>query len=71
MTQNGQTATADETTPAGADAKIPHGHRILDHLLDGMEIIAPGAVQTHRWRAPAGADGRKPLPMWVGVARKR
>ncbi|MET8864952.1 SAM-dependent methyltransferase [Nonomuraea sp. NPDC004580] len=43
----------------------------VERFFDGMEIVAPGVVETELWRPPAGASGPKPLPMWCGLARKR
>jgi hypothetical protein len=40
-------------------------------FLENMDILEPGVVGTHEWRPPAGANGPRPLPMWVAVARKR
>lgn len=40
-------------------------------FFDGMDVLEPGVVGTDEWRPPAGPAGPKPLPMWVGVARKR
>jgi hypothetical protein len=38
-------------------------------FFDGFELAAPGVVATTQWRPDPGADTR-PLPGWVGVARK-
>jgi hypothetical protein len=38
-------------------------------FFDGMDLIEPGVVPTTQWRPDSGAD-TKPLPGWVGVARK-
>jgi hypothetical protein len=38
-------------------------------FFDGLELVEPGVVPTTQWRPDSGAD-TKPLPGWVGVARK-
>jgi hypothetical protein len=39
-------------------------------FFEGLDLVAPGIVPTTQWRPDPGADTR-PLPGWVGVARKR
>ncbi|WP_327044142.1 SAM-dependent methyltransferase [Microbispora sp. NBC_01189] len=43
----------------------------VERFFDGMDIVAPGVVETELWRPPQGASGPRPLPMWCGLARKR
>jgi hypothetical protein len=38
-------------------------------FFDGLEVVDPGVVATTQWRPAPGAN-TKPLPGWVGVARK-
>jgi hypothetical protein len=38
-------------------------------FFDSLELAEPGVVPTTQWRPESGADTR-PLPGWVGVARK-
>jgi len=38
-------------------------------FFDGLELVEPGLVSTPQWRPGAGVSPR-PLPGWVGVARK-
>jgi hypothetical protein len=38
-------------------------------FFDGLELVEPGLVSTPQWRPGAGVFPR-PLPGWVGVARK-
>jgi O-methyltransferase involved in polyketide biosynthesis len=40
-------------------------------FFEDMDTLEPGVVGTHEWRPLPGADGPRPLPMWVAVARKR
>jgi S-adenosyl methyltransferase len=35
----------------------------------GLDLVEPGVVSTPQWRPGAGVSPR-PLPGWVGVARK-
>jgi S-adenosyl methyltransferase len=42
----------------------------VERFFDGMDIVAPGVVETELWR-PLDLSGPKPLPMWCGLARKR
>jgi hypothetical protein len=41
----------------------------VEKFFIGLDIVEPGVVETYQWRPEA--TGPKPLPMWVGVARKR
>ena len=38
-------------------------------FFDGLELVEPGVVSTPQWRPGTGVSPR-PLPGWVGVARK-
>ena len=38
-------------------------------FFDGLDLVEPGLVSTPQWRPGAGVSPR-PLPGWVGVARK-
>jgi hypothetical protein len=38
-------------------------------FFDGLELLAPGVVQTPQWR-PETPPPATPVPMWAGVARK-
>jgi hypothetical protein len=38
-------------------------------FFNGLELLAPGVVQTPQWRPEAPPAGL-PVPMWAGVARK-
>jgi hypothetical protein len=41
----------------------------ISRFFDGLDLQEPGLVPTTQWRPAPGADTR-PLPGWVGVARK-
>ncbi len=45
------------------------GRAEVARLFDGLELVEPGLVSTTQWRPGPGVDTR-PLPGWVGVARK-
>lgn len=51
-------------------------HAEVSRFFDGLDLLSPGVVQTHRWRpAPAGTDPAGPDPAddvsaWCGVGRK-
>jgi S-adenosyl methyltransferase len=51
-------------------------HAEVSRSFDGLDLLSPGVVQTHRWRpAPAGPDPAGPDPAdhvsaWCGVGRK-
>ena len=38
-------------------------------FFEGLELVEPGLVSTPQWRPGTGVTPR-PLPGWVGVARK-
>jgi len=42
----------------------------VTRFFDGLELVAPGVVQVHRWRPDPGADLGEELAMHCGVARK-
>jgi hypothetical protein len=44
-------------------------HEQVTAFFNGLELAEPGVVATTQWRPEPGAD-TKPLPGWVGVARK-
>jgi len=39
-------------------------------FFDGLELVAPGIVQVHRWRPDPDADTSHEFAMYCGVARK-
>jgi len=51
---------------------IPRTHAEVSQFFDGLELLAPGVVQTTAWRPdPGDEDLNGTTPMWCGVARKR
>ena len=44
-------------------------HAEVTRFFTGLDLIEPGVVQLHRWRAGTGAPGRD-LPNYGAVARK-
>ncbi|HEX6521302.1 MAG TPA: SAM-dependent methyltransferase [Streptosporangiaceae bacterium] len=63
-------ATLDAMDKQMGEAVVRRTRAEVERFFDGMDIVKPGVVETYQWR-PSGAQGPKPLPMWVGVARKR
>jgi S-adenosyl methyltransferase len=53
------------------EAIVRRTRREVEAFFEGMDVVSPGVVETYQWRPPEGADGPRPLPMWVGLARKR
>ena len=46
-------------------------HAEIARFLDGLELVAPGLVQLHRWRPDPGAEGLEfDVPAYAGVGRK-
>lgn len=45
-------------------------HGQVARFFDGLEIVAPGLVQVHQWRADGAADPNVPASMWCAVGRK-
>ncbi|WP_165949901.1 SAM-dependent methyltransferase [Micromonospora sp. KC207] len=41
-----------------------------DLFFPGLEPVEPGVVELPDWRPDVAVTGPRPLPMWVGVARK-
>jgi hypothetical protein len=39
-------------------------------FFDGLEMVPPGLVQVHRWRADPGADVSYEVPAYGGIGRK-
>lgn len=64
-------ATLDAMDKQMGEAVVRRTRGEVEKFFNGMDIIEPGVVQTNEWRPAPDADGPKPLPMWVGVARKR
>lgn len=62
-------ATLDAMDKQMGEAVVRRTRAEVEKFFDGMDIVDPGVVGTHEWRPVA--SGPKPLPMWVGVARKR
>ena len=42
----------------------------VSRFFEGLELVAPGVVQVHRWRPDQGVDLGEEFPMHGGVARK-
>lgn len=53
------------------DSVVRRTRAEVERFLDGMDVIAPGVLETENWRPPRDAAGPTPLPMWCGLARKR
>ena len=64
-------ATLDAMDKQMGEAVVRRTRGEVEKFFNGMDISEPGVVQTNEWRPAPDADGPKPLPMWVGVARKR
>ena len=46
-------------------------HAEVSRFFDGLDLLDPGVVQLHRWRAGTGAPGTaRDLPNYGGLARK-
>jgi hypothetical protein len=46
-------------------------HAEVSRFFEGLELVEPGVVQVHRWRAGTGAPGTaRDLPNYGGLARK-
>ena len=53
-----------------ADPVTMRSHAQVARFFDGLDMVEPGLVQVHRWRAdPADPDAE--LANYGGVARKR
>ncbi|MEU4447796.1 SAM-dependent methyltransferase [Actinosynnema sp. NPDC050801] len=63
-------ATLDAMDKQMGEAVVRRTRAEVEEFFAGMDIVEPGVVGTHEWR-PTDTSGPKPLPMWVGVARKR
>jgi hypothetical protein len=63
-------ATLDAMDKQMGEAVVRRTRAEVEKFFDGMDLVAPGVVETDRWR-PTDAGGPRPLPMWVAVARKR
>jgi S-adenosyl methyltransferase len=70
---------AEEAGRYSQSASAPQtrrSHAEVSRSFDGLDLLSPGVVQTHRWRpAPAGPDPAGPDPAdhvsaWCGVGRK-
>lgn len=64
-------ATLDAMDKQMGERVVRRTRTEVEKFFDGMDIVEPGVVETYQWRPAPGADGPKPLPMWVGLARKR
>lgn len=64
-------ATLDAMDKQMGERVVRRTRAEVENFFDGMDIVPPGVVETYQWRPVPGAQGPKPLPMWVGVARKR
>jgi hypothetical protein len=64
-------ATLDAMDKRMGERVVRRTRREVERFFDGMDIVEPGVVETYQWRPAPGANGPRPLPMWVGVARKR
>ena len=47
-----------------------HGPGGLGGLLDGLDLIGPGIVPAHQWRAPVFVPGLRRGQAWAAVGRK-
>ncbi|MFF4214500.1 SAM-dependent methyltransferase [Streptomyces sp. NPDC001796] len=63
-------ATLDALDKQLGEAVVRRTRAEVARFFDGMDTVEPGVVETQNWR-PADTSGPAPLPMWVGVARKR
>jgi hypothetical protein len=55
----------------GAPPVTPRTYAQVSHFFDGLDLMPPGVVQTHRWRPAAdGPDTEREEPNYGGVARK-
>jgi hypothetical protein len=64
-------ATLDAMDKQMGEAVVRRTRAEVEKFFEGMDIVAPGVVETYLWRPAPGSEGPKPLPMWCGVARKR
>ncbi|MER5757146.1 SAM-dependent methyltransferase [Streptomyces sp. NPDC002088] len=63
-------ATLDALDKQLGEAVVRRTRGEVARFFDGLDQVEPGVVETQNWR-PVDTSGPKPLPMWVGVARKR
>ncbi|MGA4846734.1 SAM-dependent methyltransferase [Streptomyces sp. G5(2025)] len=63
-------ATLDALDKQLGEAVIRRTKSEVARFFDGLDQVEPGVVETQNWR-PTDTSGPEPLPMWVGVARKR
>jgi hypothetical protein len=52
------------------DKLTARSHAEVCRFFDGLELVPPGVVQLHRWRAGAGDVATRELPNYGGVGRK-
>jgi S-adenosyl methyltransferase len=58
------------STRMGATRALPRSQPEVMRFFDGLEMVEPGLVQLHRWRAGAAVDTGKNLAAYGGVGRK-
>ncbi|MEU2250415.1 SAM-dependent methyltransferase [Streptomyces sp. NPDC019224] len=63
-------ATLDALDAQLGEAVVRRTRTEVEKFFDGLEVAEPGIVETQNWR-PTDTSWPAPLPMWVGVARKR
>ena len=68
-----------EGESVSVDTSVPHIARVYDYWLGGkvaaffagLDLVEPGLVQLHRWRAGTGDPGtRRELANYGGLGRK-
>ena len=63
-------ALRDLNTAMDGTEALPRRRQDIARFFDGLEMIEPGLVQLHRWRAEPGADTSRALAAYGGVGRK-
>ena len=63
-------ALRDLNTAMDGTEALPRRRQDIARLFDGLEMIEPGLVQLHRWRAGPGAHTSRALAAYGGVGRK-